>query len=197
VHLKLPIRNLEQVPLPFEEASGEAPIRRNFDMTIKFFAGKEAAAEIRHILRGWFFRDEIEDPSLPEQDWSATKPKKYAFLDFQLNQQLRKLEGTGKGKGKGEKGAGRSAFPVKESVEEQIARIIKEPPLETDWYETIVKQINRDHRNKLLNVRHAVRMRGFNKKVIPSLDTLKDIYNSLFERSRHFSAQLQSQTFLN
>jgi hypothetical protein len=61
---------------------------------------------------------------------------------------------------------------------------MKEPPLELDWYEKIVKQINRDHRNKLLNVRDAVRLRGFNKKTIPSLEAVRDLYNNFFERPR-------------
>lgn len=47
-------------------------------------------------MKGWFFREEIEDPYLPETDWNAAKPKKYAFLDFQLNQQLKRLEGGGR-----------------------------------------------------------------------------------------------------
>lgn len=64
---------------------------------------------------------------------------------------------------------------------------MKQPPLESDWYEKIVKQINRDHRNKLLNVRNAVRIRGFNKKIIPSIDILKDLYNTLYERSKAFA----------
>ena len=66
-----------------------------------------------------------------------------------------------------------------------------------DWYETIVKQINRDHRNKLLNVRNAIRIRGFNKKVIPSVEVLKDLYNCLFERSRTFASQLHSSCFMS
>ena len=61
-------------------------------------------------MRGWFFRDEIEDPYLPEGDWNTPKPKKYAFIDFQLNQQLKKLEGDNK---KEKKKLGKSAFPVK------------------------------------------------------------------------------------
>ena len=61
----------------------------------------------------------------------------------------------------------RNQFPIKESLEEKIARKIKEPPLEEDWYEKILRQISRDHRNKLLNVRDAVRVRGFNRKIIP------------------------------
>ena len=79
---------------------------------------------------------------------------------------------------------GRTVFAVKESLEEQVSRKMKEPPLESDWYEKIVKQINRDHRNKLLNVRSPVRIRGFNKKTIPSAEALKDLFNALFERTR-------------
>jgi hypothetical protein len=41
--------------------------------------------------------------------------------------------------------------------------------MESDWYEKIVKQINRDNKNKLFNVRHAVRVRGYNKHVKPSI----------------------------
>ena len=80
----------------------------------------------------------------------------------------------------------RNQFPVKESLEEKIARKIKEPPLEDDWYEKILRQINRDHRNKLLNVRDAVRVRGFNRKIIPPVEVIKDLFNGFFERSKYF-----------
>jgi hypothetical protein len=73
---------------------------------------------------------------------------------------------------------------------------MKEAPLESDWYEKIVKQINRDHRNKLLNVRNAVRIRGFNKKTIPSMEILKDLYNSLFERCKS-SPSIQNNSFMS
>jgi hypothetical protein len=86
------------------------------------------------------------------------------------------------------KGWVRSKFAVKESLEEQIARKVKEPPLEADWYENIVRQINRDHRNKLLNVRDAVRIRGFNRKVIPAVEAVRELYNGFFERWRPYGA---------
>jgi hypothetical protein len=47
---------------------------------------------------------------LPEGDWNSNKPKKHAFLDFQLNQQLKRLEGVGKGE---PQKLGKSIFPVK------------------------------------------------------------------------------------
>ena len=75
-------------------------------------------------------------------------------------------------------------FPVKESLDEKVNRKMKEPPLEPDWCEKMIKQINRDHRNKLLNVRDKVRIRGFNKKSIPQMELLRDLYNSFFEPSR-------------
>jgi hypothetical protein len=61
--------------------------------------------------------------------------------------------------------------------------------MDTDWYEKIVKQINRDHKNKLLNVRHAVRIRGFNKKVKPNMEIIKEIYNKFFEKSKNGSSK--------
>ena len=66
-------------------------MRKHYTVSNKYCGDKEAAVEIKHILKGWFFDEEIEDPYLPESDWSAVKPKKYAFLDFQLNQQLKRL----------------------------------------------------------------------------------------------------------
>lgn len=52
--------------------------------------------------------------------------------------------------------------------------------MQTDWYEKILRQISRDHRNKLLNVRDAVRIRGFNKKIIPQVEAMRDLYNNFF-----------------
>jgi hypothetical protein len=108
----VPIRSVEQIPLPYNDATEES-IRKTFDFSNKYRGGDEANALIKQILQGWFFREEIEDPYLPEGDWNATKPKKYAFLDFQLNQQLKKLQGPGKGE---KKKLGRTVFPVKESL---------------------------------------------------------------------------------
>lgn len=59
VHLKVPIRNIQQVPLPSEQLSDPEPIRKSYDFTNRYFGGDEAAVEIRHILKGWFFREEI------------------------------------------------------------------------------------------------------------------------------------------
>jgi hypothetical protein len=72
---------------------------------------------------------------------------------------------------------------------------MKEASLEADWYEKIVHQINRDHRNKLLNVRDAVRIRGFNKKTIPPLEAIRDLYNTFFERPK--GHQHQHSSFLS
>jgi hypothetical protein len=46
----------------------------------------------------------------------------------------------------------------------------------------MVQQIVRDHKNKLLNVRSAVRMRGYNKPTRPPIEALKHIYNKYFEK---------------
>ena len=46
----------------------------------------------------------------------------------------------------------------------------------------MVQQIVRDHKNKLLNVRNAVRMRGYNKQQRPQLEALKQVYNRFFEK---------------
>lgn len=59
---------------------------------------------------------------------------------------------------------------------------MKEPPVEPEWYEKMVQQIVRDHKNKLLNVRNAVRMRGYNKPARPPIEMLKQIYNKFFEK---------------
>ena len=68
--------------------------------------------------------------------------------------------------------------------------------MEEDWYEKILRQINRDHRNKLLNVRDAVRIRGFNRKVIPPVETVKDLFNGLFERWKAFKTKNGSTFYL-
>ncbi len=134
---------------------------------------------VNHLLNNnWFFREEIDDPSLPDHYNDNPKHKKFAFLDFQLNKQLRRLDG-GIAKHR-QKLTAKSQFPIKESLEEQIARKMKEPPLEPDWYEKIVEQISRDHRNKLLNVRDAVRVRGFNCKIVPKIEPVRDLYNGFF-----------------
>jgi hypothetical protein len=54
--------------------------------------------------------------------------------------------------------------------------------VDPEWYEKMVQQIVRDHKNKLLNVRNAVRMRGYNKPSRPPIETLKHIYNKYFEK---------------
>jgi len=53
--------------------------------------------EVTKIMNDWFFREEIDDPNLPEYDWSvSTKNKKYNYIDFQLNQCLNKLDSSKK-----------------------------------------------------------------------------------------------------
>lgn len=45
-----------------------------------------------------------------------------------------------------------------------------------------MQQIVRDHKNKLLNVRNAVRIRDYNKPIRPGMEVLKQVYNRFFER---------------
>ena len=70
--------------------------------------------EVRKLINeNWFFKEEIEDPSLPENS-EGPKVKKFAFLDFQLNKQLKRLEG---GVMKPRKKINiRNQFPIKESL---------------------------------------------------------------------------------
>jgi hypothetical protein len=116
VHLKAPIKTLEEIPLPFEPATGFDPVRSHFNISSKYFGMDEVATEAGRLLKGWFFREEMEDPSLGEGDWSDSKPKKFAYIDFQLNQQLRKLGMGGKKERERGKLGNRSLFPVKESL---------------------------------------------------------------------------------
>jgi hypothetical protein len=51
--------------------------------------------------------------------------------------------------------------------------------LDQDWYEKIVKQIKRDHKNKLLKIRSVIRVRGQNKMSKPLLSHAKKIYTTL------------------
>jgi len=129
VHLKAPIKTLQEIPLPFEAPSDFDSVRSHFNISSKYFGVHEVTTEAGQLLKGWFFREEMEDLSLSEGDWNANKHKKFAFIDFQLNQQLRRL-GTG-GRRERERGklGSRSLFPVKESLEEQVSRKMKEAPL--------------------------------------------------------------------
>lgn len=47
---------------------------------------------IRSILKTWFFAEEMDEPPLPNEDWTAPlKMKKFAYIDFKLNQHLKKF----------------------------------------------------------------------------------------------------------
>ena len=63
-------------------------------------------------------------------------------------------------------------------MEEKIARKIKELPIDHDWYEKLVKQIKRDHKNKLLQVRSMIRVRGHGKITKPTVTQARKIYSS-------------------
>lgn len=92
---------------------------------------QEVATEAGQLLKGWFFREEMEDLTLNEGETTDSKPKKFAYIDFKLNQQLRRLGmGAAREKDRSRIGLGsRSLFPVKESLEEQVSRKMKEAPL--------------------------------------------------------------------
>ena len=72
---------------------------------------EDVTSGIRKMLSGWFFSEELEDLTFPQNEDHAPKQKKFAFLDFQLNQQLRRLENVSK---RGRRKANNfSMFPVK------------------------------------------------------------------------------------
>lgn len=112
VHLKVPIKNISELELPFTPPEGHDPVRRHFNINSKYFKGEEVPVAAKHLLaNSWFFREEIEDPSLPDHHHDSMKPKKFAFLDFQLNKHLRRLDG-GMNRQR-QKVSMRSQFPVK------------------------------------------------------------------------------------
>ena len=39
IHLKVPIKNLEELPLPFIPESSYDPVRSHFDINSKYFVG--------------------------------------------------------------------------------------------------------------------------------------------------------------
>jgi len=50
---------------------------------------------VRNILKTWFFAEEMDEPPLPNEDWTApVKMKKFAYIDFKLNQHLKKFNNT-------------------------------------------------------------------------------------------------------
>ena len=50
IHLKLPIKNLEDLPLPFEPESNFDPVRSHFDISSKYFIGDDVPNAVRKLL---------------------------------------------------------------------------------------------------------------------------------------------------
>lgn len=57
VHLKAPIKSLEEVPLPFEPNPDFDSVRSHFNISSKYFGGEDVAVEAKQLLRNWFFRE--------------------------------------------------------------------------------------------------------------------------------------------
>ena len=112
VHLKVPIKNLKDLPLPYKPTDEDDPVRSHFNISGKYFMGEDVPSAVKKMLNHWFFRDEVEDPSLPEHG-DNSHHKKFAFLDFQLNKQLKRLDGGVMLKPRQKMMNARSQFPVK------------------------------------------------------------------------------------
>lgn len=57
VHLKVPIKNLAELPLPFTPCHDHDPVRSHFNINSKYFMGEEVPVAARELLNNnWFFR---------------------------------------------------------------------------------------------------------------------------------------------
>jgi hypothetical protein len=131
VHLKIPIRSLKEVPpidssKVHEKSSGEesAPrVRDHFNISKKYFSHfQDMDSWMRTILKTWFFAEEMDEPPLPNEDWTAPlKMKKFAHIDFKLNQHLKKFNS----KVEVQASVTKEEVRYKESLEENIERKLK------------------------------------------------------------------------
>ena len=56
VHLKVPIKNLTEIPLPFTPEPSHDPVRSHFDINSKYFMGEDVASAAKQLIREcWFF----------------------------------------------------------------------------------------------------------------------------------------------
>lgn len=70
-------------------------IRDHFNISKKYFAHfQDMESWVKNIMRSWFFAEEMDQPPLSNQDWTAPlKMKKFAYIDFKLNQHLKRFSG--------------------------------------------------------------------------------------------------------
>lgn len=91
VHLSVPIKTTDEIPVLRE--NNENVLRNQFDISRKYFGQyRDIPYEVKKIMGTWFFREEIEEPPLPQDSWTKeVKLKKFAHVDFKLNQQLKMM----------------------------------------------------------------------------------------------------------
>lgn len=66
MHLKVPIRTLVDVPSAFFFPDGILSVRECFNISEKYFTHyQDVDIEIQKILKTWFFKEEIDEPTLP------------------------------------------------------------------------------------------------------------------------------------
>ena len=57
IHLKLPIKNIQDLSLPFSPEPTFDPVRSHFDISSKYFVGDDVPNAVRKLLASnWFFR---------------------------------------------------------------------------------------------------------------------------------------------
>ena len=57
IHLKVPIKNLTELPLPPRLRPFDDPVRSHFNINSKYFEGEDVPSAARSLLaKNWFFR---------------------------------------------------------------------------------------------------------------------------------------------